>query len=243
MNTLKILKEFGFSEQEAQAYLMLLKLGGAVASTVAREMGTKRTTIYPILKKLAEDGIVSVYFRKNKRFYYAIKPHKLSSLFEKKLELFNSLIPSLESIEKKQAQVMGLRFIETHEELKHFYDNILDEYKKYKVKEYYVIGNSSAWKDLNEEFFNQYRIDRAKLNISTKLLLSFDSQQNNPTDESLLREYKYMPEKYKFKSTIDIFKDKVLIVGPELSSLAVVIEIPAMIDIFKSVFEMLWETS
>ena len=50
-----------------------------------------------------------------------------------------------------------------------------------------------------------------------------------------------MPERFKFKSTIDIYADKVLIVSPELSSLAVVIAIPAMVDVFKSAFEMIWE--
>lgn len=243
MESVKILKEMGFSEQESQAYLTLLKLGGSIASIVAKEMGVKRTTIYPILKSLAANGIVSVYFRKNTRFYYAIKPHKLSSLFEKKLEMFNNIIPSLELIEKKQAQAMGLRFIETQDELKHFYLEILDEYKKYKTREYYIIGNTPAWENVNKDFFDQYRKNRAKLNIKTKLLLSYDSKKNNPVDESLLRKFKFIPEKYKFKSTMDIFKDKVLIVNPDLSSLAVVIAIPAMVDVFKSVFEMLWENN
>lgn len=243
MESIKILKELGLSEQEAQTYLTLLKLNGSIASAIAKEMGIKRTTIYPILKSLATNGAVSVYFRKNTRFYYAIQPHKLSSLFEKKLEAFNGIIPSLEMIERKQAQTMGLRFIETQNELKHFYLEILDEYKKYKTKEYYIIGSTPAWENVNKDFFNQYRKDRAQLNIKTKLLLSYDSKKNNPLDESLLREFKLMPEKYKFKSTMDIFKDKVLIVSPDLSSLAVVIAIPAMVDVFKSVFEMLWENN
>ena len=72
--------------------------------------------------------------------------------------------------------------------------------------------------------------------------LSHDSLKNNDADKSLLREVKFLPEKYKFKSTIDIFKDKVLIISPEISSLAVVLEVPAMVDVFKSVFEITWDT-
>jgi hypothetical protein len=56
-----------------------------------------------------------------------------------------------------------------------------------------------------------------------------------------LREFKYLPPIYKFKSTIDIFGDRILIVSPELSSLAVVIAIPAMTDVFKTVFQVLWD--
>ncbi len=241
MENIKILINLGFSESESQTYLTLLKLGGAVASTVAKEMGVKRTTIYPILKKLASNGAANVYFRKNKRYYYAVKPHSLSSLFEKRIELFNNIIPSLESIERKQAQIMGLRFIETQDELKHFYLGVLDECKISQHKEYYIIGNTSYWENIDKSFLEQYRKERAKLGIHTKLLLSHTSKNINPVEVSLLREYKYFPENYKFKSTMDIFDDKILIIGPDLSALAVVIAISAMVDIFKSVFELLWE--
>ena len=113
MKDIDSLINVGLSEQEALAYLTLLKLGGSIASVVAKNMNVKRTTIYAILKSLANQGFVDVYFRKNKRFYYAAKPSKLSSAFEKKLESFNNVIPFLESIEKKQTQIFGLRFIET----------------------------------------------------------------------------------------------------------------------------------
>jgi len=238
MSDIKILMDLGLSEQESETYLSLLKLGGSNASVVAKEMGVKRTTIYAILKSLAVKGFASVYFRKNKRFYYPLRPHKLSGLFEKKLEALNSMIPLLASMEKKQAQAMGLRFIETKEELENFYNEVLMEYKN---KDYQVVGNTNVWEGIDTEFFVQYRKLRAKNNIHTKLLLSHDSQQINPKDKILLREFKFLPEKYKFKSTIDIFDDQILIVSPELSSLAVVVAVPAMVDIFKSVFEMLWD--
>jgi len=45
-----------------------------------------------------------------------------------------------------------------------------------------------------------------------------------------------------FKSTLNIFKDKVLIINPESSSLAVVIAVPAMVDIFRSMFEIIWDS-
>jgi hypothetical protein len=55
-----------------------------------------------------------------------------------------------------------------------------------------------------------------------------------------LRTFKYLPEKYVLKSTIDIYADKIVIIGPEIKALAVVVAIPAMVDVFRSVFEMLW---
>lgn len=236
----QILMDLGLSEHETNAYLSLLRLGGSIASVVAKDMGVKRTTVYPILQTLTQKGFAMVYFRKNKRYFYAVKPNKLSGLFEKKLQTFNSIIPFLETLEKKEIQTLGLRFIETKEELKHFYNTVLEEYKN---KQYCVIGSVPAWEGIDAEYFMQFRKNRAKNNIRTKLLLSADSKDTNPTEEELLRSFKYLPEKYRFKSTIDIFDDKILIISPEISSLAVVIAIPAMVDVFKSVFEIIWDST
>lgn len=232
------LKELGISEIEAQIYLSLLKLGGSLASTVAKDVGTKRTTVYALLKGLTRKGFIAMYYRKNKQLYYAERPARLAAHFEKKLATFTAMIPALESFDKKQTQTIGLRFIETKEELKRFYAGILHDYKN---KEYYIIGSLHGWEDLDPEFFIQYRKDRGAAHIKTKLLLTADSRKDNPDDQTLRRDVRYLPKQYAFKSTIDIYKDKILIVSPELSSLAVVIAIPAMTDIFKSVFQMLWD--
>jgi len=58
-----------------------------------------------------------------------------------------------------------------------------------------------------------------------------------------LRDYKYLDKKYSFKSTIDIYNDKILIVSSELSALAVVVALPPMVDVFKAIFEALWDST
>ena len=179
-----------------------------------------------------------MYFRKNRRFYYAEKPDKVARLFAKKLEMFESVIPALATVEKKQTQVFGLRFIETIDELKQFYGEILEEYKS---KQYYIISSGEQWEGLDPQWFIRFREERGRNNIRTKLLLSPQFKGKNPTDPNLLRTWKFVPEKYSFKSTIDIYKDKVLIISPHTSSLAVVIAVPAMVDVFRSMFELLWE--
>jgi len=238
MDTLNTLINLGLSNQEAAVYITTLKLGAGPASAVAKETGLKRTTVYPILKSLAKKGFVSVAFKGTHRQYQAQRPQKLAHYYERQLEAFNSIIPSLNSLEKKQAQSLGLRFIETRDELKRFYDEILSEYKN---KSYYIISSAGGWEGIDPEFFVQYRKDRGEQNIKTKLILTADSAGISPRDPELLRDVKFLPAKYHFRSTIDIYKDKVLIVSPELTSLAVVIAIPAMTDVFKAVFEILWD--
>lgn len=240
MTSKQVLKDLGLSDQEADIYISLLRSGGAIASSVAKNVGAKRTTVYAILKALSRKGFITTYYRKNKQFFYAEKPQRVANYYEKKVASFVDLIPTLESLEKKQLNMVGLRFIETLDELKKFYSNILEEYKG---KEYKIIGTAKYWQGINKDFFVQYRKNRAKAKIKTKLLLTEESREDSPIEKTLLRDVKFLPKKYEFKSTMDIFKDKVLIVSPELSSLAVVIAVPVMIDIFDAMFEMIWEVT
>jgi predicted transcriptional regulator len=222
------LKELGLSDQESDVYVSLLRTGGAIASVVAKDVGLKRTTVYPILKAMARKGFVTTFYRKSKQYY------------QKKTSAFLDVIPTLQSLEKKHLKMVGLRFIETLDELKHFYDGILDQYKG---KQYCIIGSATEWQGLDEEYFIEYRRSRAAHKIKTRLLLAEATKEDNPDDPSLLRDVRWLGEKYTFKSTIDIFKDKVLIVSPELSSLAVVIAIPAMVDVFQAMFDMMWDVT
>lgn len=234
----RILRDIGLSNHEADAYLALVKLGESTAAGLAKEMGIKRTSVYAILQSLSNQGFAESLIRRNKSYYVPAKPEKLASRFEEKLETFRSIIPSLETMEKKEARAFGLRLIETSAELETFYRDILDEYRG---KEYRIIGNAVSWEGIDEDFFIQFRKERAARGIRTKLLLSADSRANNPTDAALLREFKYLPEKYAFESTIDIFDDTILIVNPKMQSLAIVIATPVVVDIFRSMFDMLWD--
>lgn len=238
MNAKESLISLGLSVQEADVYTALLKQGGASASVLARDIGMKRTTAYAVLKNLTEKGFSSVYFRSGKRVYHAQKPHKIASLVEQKLQNFNEAIPFFESMDRSQTQKLGLRFVESKGELQKFYDEVLIDYKN---KEYCVIGSTPSWESIDPDYFVKFREKRAKANIQTKLLLTADSKKDNPLDKNLLRQVRFLPKQYSFKSTLDIFDDKVLIVSPDLASLAVIVAVPTMVDIFKSIFEMLWD--
>jgi sugar-specific transcriptional regulator TrmB len=238
MSHISTLQTLGLTEDEAGTYLALLKIGGGNAIALSKEVGVKRTTIYPILKTLHEKGFASTYFHKSKRLYRAEKPDKVAGQYEKRLESFEAIIPELKTIEKQTVSTVGLRFIETKQELERFYTGILVEYKG---KSYSAIGSATAWEGIDPDFFQKFRFDRANAKIKTRILLSADSIKASPDDTKLLRDVRVLPKNHTFKSTMDIFDDKILVVNPDQTALAVVIEVPSMVDIFKEMFEMLWE--
>lgn len=235
----------GLSSHEAACYASLLKLGASPASRVATETGLQRTTVYPILRGLAERGIVNIYEKRGKRLYQAQNPDRVLGYYERKLKTFEESIPMLRALSEKSSDVVGLRFLETKKELEAFYRDVLEEYSKKPKKDrmYRILGSAPDWENINAEFFKWYRGVRAKAIIHTRLLLSEASRDINPTDPGLLRSCKFLPQKYSFKSTIDIFDDKIIVINPNPASLAVIIEVPTMVDIFKAVFDVLWDTT
>lgn len=236
---METLRGIGLNNHEIMAYTDLVKMGSTSATELARESGLKRTTIYPILANLIEKGLVNSYKKGSKTLFVPLTPAKLVSLYEHKLESLTALVPYLEKMQNTQTKPYGVRFIQTKRELETFYNDILDDYRE---RSYYIIGNANAFLNVDPNFLLEFRKKRALRNIHTKLLLSHDSKSAvGQDDQSLIREFKYLPEKYQFKSTIDIYDDKILIVGPEVKALAVVIAIPPMVDVFRSIFEVLWE--
>jgi sugar-specific transcriptional regulator TrmB len=239
MNTIESLTQLGLTEREATLYIELLRLGGASATDAAKAVGVKRTTVYPILRAMAKKGFVTQYMRNGKRVYHAQRPRRLASVFEKRLNRFEESIISLEQMDKRAADTFGLRFLETKEELKQFFDSVIVEYAG---KKYCAIGDTPAWEAIDPDVLRSFRTQRAKNGIDVRLLLTATSQESSPDDDTLLREVRYLPKQYVFKSSIDIYPDKILIISPELAAAAVVVEVPAMTDVFQAMFDMLWNT-
>lgn len=239
MDTAESLIELGLTDREAVLYIELLRRGGASANDAAKAIGVKRTTVYPVLRAMAKKGFVTQYIRNGKRVYHAQRPRRLASVFEKRLHRFEESIISLEHIDKTAAETFGLRFLETKEELKQFFDSIVIEYAG---KEYCAIGDTPAWEGIDQKLLRSFRKQRAQSRISVRLLLTASSKELSPDNEALLREVRYLPKKYSFKSSIDIYHEKILIVSPELAAAAVIVEVPAMTDVFQSLFDMLWDT-
>ena len=80
------IKNLGLSEQETEIYLTLIKKGDLPASRVAKVVGLKRTTIYPVLQNLSLKGYIHVVYKNNLRYYHASSPQNIVSYMEKKLD-------------------------------------------------------------------------------------------------------------------------------------------------------------
>jgi sugar-specific transcriptional regulator TrmB len=238
MNKTQALINLGLSEPEASVYIGLLELGGATAGVASKHLNINRTTLYGILDSLVNKGFAQVYYRKTRHYYYAQKPQRVISLVEEKLHDFTQLAPFLESLSKKQFKTTGLQFIQTKQELKQFY---LGKLREIAGKEYWIIGTEAGWSRVDPAFLKRIHQLLASSKIKTKIIFAADTPRLQTIQPDKMRQTRYLPKGYSFQSTIDIFPDSIFIATPHLEALGVVIAIPAMIDVFRVIFKLLWE--
>ena len=103
MNTelITTLQTYGFSDKEAKVYLVALELGSSPASTIARQTGIKRVTVYTILKDLKNKWIVNILERKDISYFSVVSPKILLDLLEQKYLEFKDKAPELLALVEK----------------------------------------------------------------------------------------------------------------------------------------------
>lgn len=71
------LVQIGLSEKEAVAYLMLLRVGPSLASSLARRVKLKRVTVYSVLESLMEKGLIGYQQSRTGKQFMALEPERL----------------------------------------------------------------------------------------------------------------------------------------------------------------------
>ena len=79
-----LLKQFGLSEQEIVVFKILLRLGGAKVSDIAKHAGIKRTSCQEVIRSLEEKGFVNYSRIGNKFFYQVEDPDKFRQIISER---------------------------------------------------------------------------------------------------------------------------------------------------------------
>lgn len=143
------------------------------------------------------------------------------------------LIRSAMALGKNKSQ--GVHFLNTTQELKTFYRDGLKKYKRWNA-----IASIEDWLPVDDAFLQDFRQELDARKIRTRIILKKPGLKYEP--EGLkYREVKIIPSSYKFRSSVDILDDKLLIMNPSLKVLGLVIEMKPLLDVFHDTFDLLWE--
>lgn len=160
-------KKLGLSDKEITVYLALLEHGAGSVRILAKLANLNRGTVYDILKKLRQAGLVSFFHKDTKQNFTAEDPERILKLaaargeeLKEVKEKIKDLIPELKSLQEKGGGQPTAKFYEGRSGVKFILDDILSSTKNQADKNYYVYSAAGVREDIYSAYpdFNKKRI-------------------------------------------------------------------------------------
>lgn len=115
----------GLGDSEARLYLAALQLGKSLPKHLAEKAGVKRPTLYQLLPKLIDKGLLSETWKGKRRYLVAEDPAAYLESKKSELSQFEEIIPSLRSLLNTASAKPIISFYEGLEGIKKVYlDNL-----------------------------------------------------------------------------------------------------------------------
>jgi sugar-specific transcriptional regulator TrmB len=225
------LKEFGLTEKESQVYLILLSQT-LTASEIAKKTDIHRISVYDILERLQEKGLISYSVKGKRKFYETADPKKLLEEMDEKREKIKNILPML--IERKN-------LLQVQQEATIFKDkkgikNILEEITKSKTE---VLLFASAW-GFKQNFPDYYDAWHERFHINKVRIRTLISAKHKGMKVPRSLKYKYLPSEFKFPSTTCVWEDKILLMLWSAEPMGILIRSKEVSASYKHFFELLW---
>ena len=254
MSDLKtILSHLGFEPSEVQCYATLLNVGSMQVATLAKRLGLARTTVYTMLDRLCERGLVRESTKKGLKVFTAEPPDSLSHIFSQRLSALekaqSEFLKVLPDLREKRAQIGStprLSIMEGHEGLQNLLRDMLM---------YGDIQTCSVWpirkmmEVLSPEFFAHHNKERIRRNIYTRAVwpqAEVVSIEENPFlgwGEDFKREIRVAPESVSYVLGYWIYANKVAFLSSVREGYGFLIESEELAQTLMVQFELLWNVS
>lgn len=228
--TKAVLRELGLSDNEAEVYLLLLRLQSALASQIAEKCAISRPHIYDTLNKLIEKGLASYVIKDNRKYFKAASPKRLiESLYDRQKNL-EAVLPGLLKLYQPKAPKPAVEVFEGREGMKTVLREILREAKHLDCS-----GAELRIADYLPIEAEKFAKERAKKKITARFLSSSRIKPGK------LDEFRLLPLTSSSPVTTLIWNEKAAIWIWGESPLVVVLKSKQVSDGFRSQFNLLWE--
>lgn len=236
---LNSLIKLGFSNQDADVYLSLLKVGESQVGPIISQTGYHREIVYGALKRLEQQGLVQSIVKKRVKQFQACDPSFLLRKMESKAKIAKDVLPSLKSIYKQpEISVKIYEGSEGFEEIEKDWATSLKN-----NEDFYCIGGAGeAWYEITKDYYKKYHRRLLKRGIHLKTvtyaneatgIANFEDPEFNPI--------RIIPNKFQVPSSTIIYADKLLIQIFGERPIGIVIKSPAASKAYKKYFDLLWD--
>ena len=235
----KVLEYVGLTKNEIKIYLTLLEMGSGLVGVISRRSGIHRRSVYDILDRLIEKGLVSYISSNKRRSYQVTSPERLRSIINKRQEELNNNIPELllkyDLVKDKQET----HFFRGVRAIKSLLDDQLEE-----GKTVYILGAPINSPNDFTHFFQRFDKQRIKQKIKCYFIFRHSEKQDIKIP---LSQHKFLPKDkiqthYGPASTIT-YADKVVhFIWHPKNPVAIFIRQKDLAQSFKQYFDIIWDS-
>ena len=238
------LKELGLTGAEATVYKELLQLGASKAGSIIKKTQLHRATVYDVLRRLIEQGLVSTITRRGVTSYEAADPEKLLELIrEEKARLETKEVKAQKLIGELRALKKGTPVQEAHIFLgKSGVRTVLEEILRVGVP-FFSFGAEGRFKEYFGSYFANWNLRRRTKKIPYKIIYSKFLRGKRPAPEMKLVKARFISPIAESPATTIIFGDQVVIIVWNDEPLAILIRNKAIAQSYQSQFDVLWKNA
>ncbi len=240
-NLLKILEKIGLSENESAVYLSSLSLGPAKVVDIAKNSEVKRTTVYAVIESLQQKGLVRKDIEGFKNIFIPEDPLRLETILEERNKEFHNLLPELKSLYNLEGSDAIIKYYDTPEGVRNVWRQVLSELKN--TDDYFVIGDPEIYASGNEKFFKDFIKKRIRKKLNAKLLLTESdlAREYQKYQDNYSEEVKILPHNVSIDTNVLITNKRIIIQQIIDPHMTIVIENKSIVDLQKTLFNLLWE--
>ncbi len=237
------------TKKEQRVLACLYKIKHCTVSRLAKETVLNRTSLYPILEKLSEKGLVTSFTQDGTTTYEPIEPELFKAWLKKKNQELAAQTTQLESWLKETTQtpktpslVSKTKYFEGFDGVKNMY---ADTWRNNEDKMIYAITDvRAAVETMGEFFYNEYMPARIAHGVRVRDIMTENAEGRHEVEVTgqFQREAKLAKGLFENLGVeINIYDNKLAIAAYDKERpCGVIIENEKIASAMKNIFEYLW---
>ncbi|MBI4548147.1 MAG: hypothetical protein HY707_09210 [Ignavibacteriae bacterium] len=243
MNDLEqTLIKFGLTDKEIILYLATLELGESLVQPLARHANLKRPTVYELLPRLEQLGLITYGSLGKRRSIIAEPPAKLIALQEEQLVELRQVMPQLASRFNVTGAKPKLYSYEGIDGIRQVYEDTLID--ALPILSFLQVGDIHS--EIRQYLLKSYVPRRVKRRIHVKNIVSGTEAEGESIvpEKGTFRENRYVNQKF-FPANIEvlIYSNKVayLTYKSQSPAMGIIVESGEIAETMRSFHKMAWE--
>ena len=248
-----IFENFGLKREHSDVYLALLDGGIMPVGKLAKHLNIPRTTIYGLLKDLAQNGLVLQNEKGEVKLWQAVAPETIKTILNEKINTlentrtgFESILEALKKSQKTDFVSPKFHYFEGAEEMKMMLKDVLL---------YNDLETELCWpiKDIirviGEDFLFEFNKKRVHSDIHVKIIWPLDKTGDIEKNiflapgKEVQREVRTAPEGVDFSMGYWAYGNKVMFMSSKAENFGFIVESKELRQLMKTQFEVLWNIS